>query len=172
MLKGFGDFAALNVLADSLEYCLARTAMFQELKFQFSTAILTILTLAASVSAVINFEQQNHFRLPDDGYRPRPADERIGVFVDSHKDYTDIDRRDSAFRHLAQRWDVRPSDPSKPVSPAVEPITFYVDHGVPAVKARPRVGIPIRPVVSLPAKRTPRLMWMIVSVRRVFSSTP
>src|SRR5664280_2646481 len=41
--------------------------MFQELKFQLSTAILTILTLAAGVSAFINFEQQNHFRLPEDG---------------------------------------------------------------------------------------------------------
>src|SRR5712692_3735720 len=41
--------------------------MFQELKFQLSTAILTLLTLAAGVSAVINFQQQSRFRLPDDG---------------------------------------------------------------------------------------------------------
>src|ERR1022692_3441303 len=41
--------------------------MLQELKFQLSTAILTILTLAAGVSAFINFQQQNHFRLPEDG---------------------------------------------------------------------------------------------------------
>ncbi|HWB87005.1 MAG TPA: ATP-binding protein [Bryobacteraceae bacterium] len=41
--------------------------MFQELKFQLSTAILTILTVAAGVSAVINFEQQYRFRLPEDG---------------------------------------------------------------------------------------------------------
>jgi len=41
--------------------------MFQELKFQLSTAILTILTIAAAVSAVINFEQQHKFRLADDG---------------------------------------------------------------------------------------------------------
>jgi two-component system, NtrC family, sensor kinase len=41
--------------------------MFQELKFQLSTAILTILTLAAAVSAIINFQQQHKFRLPDDG---------------------------------------------------------------------------------------------------------
>ena len=32
-----------------------------------STAILTILTIAAVVSAVINLEQQYHFRLPEDG---------------------------------------------------------------------------------------------------------
>jgi signal transduction histidine kinase len=41
--------------------------MFQELKFQLSTAILTIFTLAAAVSAFINFEQQYRFRLPEDG---------------------------------------------------------------------------------------------------------
>ncbi len=41
--------------------------MFQELKFQLSTAILTILTIAAAVSAIINFQQQHKFRLPDDG---------------------------------------------------------------------------------------------------------
>ena len=41
--------------------------MFQELKFQLSTAILTILTLAAGVSAVINLEEQYKFRLPEDG---------------------------------------------------------------------------------------------------------
>ena len=41
--------------------------MFQELKFQLSTAILTILTLAAGVSAFINFQQQYRFRLPEDG---------------------------------------------------------------------------------------------------------
>src|SRR5271157_533025 len=41
--------------------------MFQELKFQLSTAILTILTLAAGVAAVLNFDQQRKFRLHDDG---------------------------------------------------------------------------------------------------------
>src|SRR5262249_33645149 len=41
--------------------------MFQELKFQLSTAILTILTLAAGVSAFINFQQQYRFRRPEDG---------------------------------------------------------------------------------------------------------
>jgi signal transduction histidine kinase len=41
--------------------------MFQELKFQLSTAILTILTLAAGISAFINYQQQAKFRLPEDG---------------------------------------------------------------------------------------------------------
>ena len=41
--------------------------MLQELKFQLSSAILTILTVAAAVAAIINFQQQQKFRLPDDG---------------------------------------------------------------------------------------------------------
>jgi PAS domain S-box-containing protein len=41
--------------------------MLQELKFQLSTAILTVLTIAAAIVAVLNFEQNQRFRLPDDG---------------------------------------------------------------------------------------------------------
>jgi len=41
--------------------------MLQELKFQLSTAILTILTLAVSVAALINFQQLQRFHLPEDG---------------------------------------------------------------------------------------------------------
>ena len=41
--------------------------MFQELKFQLSTAILVLATVGAGVFAVINLEQQFRFRLPEDG---------------------------------------------------------------------------------------------------------
>ncbi len=41
--------------------------MLQELKFQLSTAILTVLTVAAAISAGINFHQQQSFHLPEDG---------------------------------------------------------------------------------------------------------
>ncbi len=41
--------------------------MLQELKFQLSTAILTVLTIAAGVAAVLNYQQIQRFRLPDDG---------------------------------------------------------------------------------------------------------
>ena len=39
----------------------------RELKFKFSGALLMILTVAAGVSAFINFQQQSRFKLPDDG---------------------------------------------------------------------------------------------------------
>jgi two-component system NtrC family sensor kinase len=39
----------------------------RELRRQFSGALLVILTVAAVIAAGINFQQQNKFRLPDDG---------------------------------------------------------------------------------------------------------
>jgi len=41
--------------------------MLQELKFQVSTAVLTVITIAAIAAAVVNFEQLHKFRLADDG---------------------------------------------------------------------------------------------------------
>ena len=41
--------------------------MLQELKFQLSTALLTVLTIAAAIAAGVNYEQNHKFQLPDDG---------------------------------------------------------------------------------------------------------
>ncbi len=41
--------------------------MFQELKFQLSTALLTVVTVAALAAAGLNFQQLHRFHLPDDG---------------------------------------------------------------------------------------------------------
>ena len=41
--------------------------MLQELRFQVSTAVLTVITIAAIIAAVVNFEQLRKFRLADDG---------------------------------------------------------------------------------------------------------
>ncbi len=61
---------AFRVLQPTLSWCIARLgpdSMLQELKFQLSTAILTVLTVAAAISAGINFHQQQSFHLPEDG---------------------------------------------------------------------------------------------------------
>ena len=41
--------------------------MLQELRFQLSTALLTVVTVAALAAAGLNFQQLHRFRLPDDG---------------------------------------------------------------------------------------------------------
>jgi hypothetical protein len=73
----------------------------------------------------------NLFRLPDDGFEPRFADPRIGGFVHEYKDYSEVDGRDTLFRHLLVRWDLRKKDPAAAVSEPVEPITFTMDRSVP-----------------------------------------
>src|SRR5438067_749095 len=51
--------------------------MLQELKFQLSTAILTVLTITAAIAAALNYQQIHRFRLPDDGVTYLA----IGLFV-------------------------------------------------------------------------------------------
>ncbi|MDP9055130.1 MAG: ATP-binding protein [Acidobacteriota bacterium] len=55
--------------------------MLQELKFQLSTAILTVLTIAAAIAAALNYQQIHRFRLPDDGvtWGERPGSGTIQV---------------------------------------------------------------------------------------------
>jgi len=50
--------------------------MLQELRFQLSTAILTVLTIAAAIAAGINYQQTQRFQLADDGvvWRVRGGD--------------------------------------------------------------------------------------------------
>jgi len=71
------------------------------------------------------------FRLPQDGFRPREADERIGGFDIGYKDYTNVSSRDSAFRHRFDRWKLEKRDAGAGVSPARDPITFYIDRATP-----------------------------------------
>ena len=80
----------------------------------------------------------NFFRLPENGFRSRPADERIGGFDWGYKDYTGVDHRDTAFRFNVLRWDLEKADPAAPISVPKEPITFYLDKATPP-EWRPRV---------------------------------
>src|SRR5215469_10721239 len=95
--------------------------MFQELKFQLSTAILTILTLAAVVSAFINFEQQQKFRLPDDG----------ATWVDRHGEVESlyISRGSQAARAGLHAGDVLLKINGVPVTSALKATQLLVGVG-------------------------------------------
>ncbi len=69
-------------------------------------------------------------RLPDDSYRPRELDPRVGFFGIAFHDFAQ-----PIQRPLIQRWisrlrleRVNPADPN---SPFKKPIVFYVDRGIP-----------------------------------------
>jgi hypothetical protein len=68
--------------------------------------------------------------LPDDGYRPRELDPRMGFFGIEFKDYAQ-----PVQRPLIRRWIARHRleriNPTDPRSPFRRPIVFYVDRGIP-----------------------------------------
>ncbi len=75
-------------------------------------------------------QRQSFVQLPDNNYRPRKFDPRVGVIPTSFYDYgTDINE------DLEKRWILRhrleKRDPSAAVSEAVRPLIYYVDNGAP-----------------------------------------
>ena len=68
--------------------------------------------------------------LPDDGYRPRELDPRVGFFGIEFKDYAQ-----PIQRPLEQRWIVRHrlerTNPADPNSPIKNPLVYFIDPGIP-----------------------------------------
>jgi predicted Zn-dependent protease len=83
-----------------------------------------------SGEAVTTRQRHSFVELPDNNYKPREFDPRIGAFAISFYDYaTDI------TENLEKRWIVRhrlnKKDPTEKMGEAVEPIVYYVDNGTP-----------------------------------------
>ncbi len=68
--------------------------------------------------------------LPNDGYRPRLADDRIGYFVTARRQYDDT-RGSTNFVRYIERWNIQKTDPTARVSPAKNPIVYYISNDVP-----------------------------------------
>jgi len=68
--------------------------------------------------------------LPDDGYRPRLADDRVGYFVTARRQYDDPNGPTSFVRYI-NRWNLQKTNPSARVSPAKNPIVYYIANDVP-----------------------------------------
>jgi len=86
--------------------------------------------VAATGSSITLRQHHSFIQLPDDGYRTRTADPRVGVNGPTVYDYaTSIDedlRQRWASRHRLQKRNPGPA-PSEPL----EPIVYYVDPGTP-----------------------------------------
>jgi hypothetical protein len=63
-------------------------------------------------------------------YMPRLYDDRVGYWEDPHIAFDNDRERDNHLWYIL-RWNMRASDPSKPLSPAVKPIVFYLDNSIP-----------------------------------------
>lgn len=83
--------------------------------------------------------------LPEDGYQPRLADDRVGHFLSVVKDFS-TDRRDSSFLRYANRWRLErvDNDPKNKdrLSPPKKKIIFWIEKSVPdEYRAYVREGI-------------------------------
>jgi hypothetical protein len=64
------------------------------------------------------------------GYKPRQADERIGYFTVSYRDFGKF-KHDEVWVRYIKRWHIEKRDPKLRMSPPKEPIVFYVEHTAP-----------------------------------------
>jgi len=73
----------------------------------------------------------NFTELPDASkYMPRLVDDRVGYWDDAHISFDRADKMDNMVRY-AMRWNMKASDPSKPISPAVRPIVYTLSNTIP-----------------------------------------
>ncbi len=78
---------------------------------------------------------------PDDGYKPRVGDPRIGALGLNFKDYSaPFDRETDT--HWVHRFRLEKKDPSAKVSEPKQPIVYYLDAGIPEpIRSSMRDGI-------------------------------
>jgi len=79
---------------------------------------------------------QFHFRysvseLPQTGYRPRLADDRVGHFLTQVQDYSTSDAKFETSRRYIHRWHLEKQDPSAALSRPKQPIVFWLENTVP-----------------------------------------
>jgi hypothetical protein len=70
-------------------------------------------------------------RLPvNQGYRPRPADERVGYFIAAYQDFSSESVRSPFVRYI-NRWHLEKQDPTAALSAPKQPIVFWIENTVP-----------------------------------------
>jgi len=85
---------------------------------------------APADQAVTLVQHHSLVRLPDDGYKTRPADARTGTFVLGFYDYaSDLDQ--PLLDGYAMRHRLQFNEPGRPESGVREPIVFFIDSGAP-----------------------------------------
>jgi hypothetical protein len=76
---------------------------------------------------------REHFsfvELPDDNYKPRAFDPRVGIFALEFTDFSRPFTEKPEVRWI-HRWRLEKKDPAAVMSEAVKPIVYYLDPGIP-----------------------------------------
>lgn len=89
-----------------------------------------VSSVAATGSAITLRQHHSIVKLPDDNFKPRLSDPRIGTSGPTIQDYSTPIGEDLQIRLVAKHR-LEKKDPSAARSEAVEPIIYYVDSGTP-----------------------------------------
>ena len=69
-------------------------------------------------------------KLPSSSYTPRQADQRVGYFIVSHKNFSRAAEDNHNIRYIT-RWNLQKADPSAALSSPKKPIVFWIEKSVP-----------------------------------------
>jgi hypothetical protein len=100
-----------------------------------SSGAMELDTVPDSRGATINVHYSIS-ALPQTGYQPRLADDRVGYFLTAVKDFSKKSDEDRFIRYI-NRWDLQKDDPTAEVSTPKKPITFYMEKTVPFKYRKP-----------------------------------
>ncbi len=138
VLSGFvfssnkSNWATVKSYPDNVELEVAATYA--------SSGTQEIETIADSRGATIHVHYSISL-LPNTGYKPRLADDRVGYFLSVLKDYSTKTDEDRFVRYI-NRWDLQKADPTAELSPPKKPIVFWLEKTIPIKYRKPiRDGI-------------------------------
>lgn len=147
LLKDWGNVAATIARAGQGKYSVARDR--SEIYRPYTRAFPTNTELDVSLTYTAtgapgpimrnllpdprSFTLRQHItllQLPDDGYRPRETDPRVGYFGITFKDYAQP-IQGSLEQSWIERHRLERANPADPNSAIKNPIVYYVDRGIP-----------------------------------------
>jgi hypothetical protein len=137
-LRGFtfskdkSSWASVKGFKDNVEIQVAATYA--------SSGSVEFDTVADSRGVTINVHYSIS-RLPQTGYQPRYADDRVGYFLTVLKNFSK-ETEEERFARYVNRWDLRKADSAAELSPPKKPIIFWLEKTVPFEYRKPiREGI-------------------------------
>jgi hypothetical protein len=115
---------------------------FNELKsFPKNTEVEVLLTYTTGqpksgfgpIADTRSIQHRYHYslaQLPDSGYRPRLADDRVGHFLTMYQDYSNQET-ETAYRRYVNRWRLEKSNPNEAISPPKQQIVYWLENTIP-----------------------------------------
>jgi hypothetical protein len=95
----------------------------------WSTDAKHVIDTAPDARRLRIFVVYNFVQVPNDNYRPRLADDRVGIYDDIYLDFSN-DRRDERLMRYLVRWNFDPADPNRP-SVARHPMVITLSNSIP-----------------------------------------